>query len=97
MVWQRAHISTVNRPSTSRNGPVEVPQNEQRGPTPHLIRLELTFDEVSSRRKSQRSLRAGLRPLLTRLAVRQSGATGRPGSGGETAPPADRDNQEVRP
>jgi hypothetical protein len=32
--WQPAHISTVNRPSTSRNGPVEAPQKEQRGPTP---------------------------------------------------------------
>jgi hypothetical protein len=36
MVRQRVHISTVNRPSTSLNGPVEVPQNEQCGPTPHL-------------------------------------------------------------
>ena len=36
MARQRVHISTVNRPSTSLNGPVEVPQNEQCGPTPHL-------------------------------------------------------------
>jgi hypothetical protein len=28
-------ISTVNRPSTSLKGPVEVPHNEQCGPTPH--------------------------------------------------------------
>jgi hypothetical protein len=34
--WQLAHISTVNRPSTWLNGPVEVPQNEQYGPTPLL-------------------------------------------------------------
>jgi hypothetical protein len=59
MVRQRVHISTVNRPSTSLNGPVEVPQNEQCGPTPHLTRLELTFDKDSSRLKNLRSLRDG--------------------------------------
>jgi hypothetical protein len=32
--WQPTHIDTVNRPSTSRNGPVEAPQKEHRGPTP---------------------------------------------------------------
>jgi len=32
--WQLAHISTVNTPSTSRNGPVEVPQKEQCAPDP---------------------------------------------------------------
>ena len=31
-----AHQHREQRPSTSANGPVEVPQNEQRGPTPHL-------------------------------------------------------------
>jgi hypothetical protein len=34
--WQLAHMSTVNRPSTCWNGPVEVPQKEQGGPTPRL-------------------------------------------------------------
>ena len=32
--WQPTHINTVNRPSTSRNGPVEAPQKEHPGPTP---------------------------------------------------------------
>src|SRR5215204_1846679 len=30
-------ICTVNRPSTSLKGPVEVPQKEQCGPTPHTL------------------------------------------------------------
>ena len=50
--WHPAHISTVNRPSTSWNGPVEVPQNEQRG----LIappQLELLFDNGSVRSQGE--------------------------------------------
>ena len=43
MVWQRAHIRTVNRPSTAWNGPVEFPQNEQCGPTPLALLLERVF------------------------------------------------------
>jgi hypothetical protein len=38
-------ISTVNRPSTWLNGPVEVPQKEQFGPTPRLL-LEHLFERI---------------------------------------------------
>jgi hypothetical protein len=40
-------ISTVNRPSTSLNGPVKVPQKEQCGPTPTSPVLEPMFEEDS--------------------------------------------------
>src|SRR4029453_5862307 len=85
MVRQRVHISTVNRPSTSLNGPVEVPQNEQCGPTPHLTRLEPTFDKGSSHRKT---LQGRPPSALTRLTLAGSGDTGR--RGGEEHPPVDR-------
>jgi hypothetical protein len=39
-------ISTVNRPSISLKGPVKVPQNEQRGPTPHPRVLEHQFEKL---------------------------------------------------
>ena len=49
--WQTSRhgmqISTVNRPSTSLNGPVEVPQNEHHGPTAHPM-LEPLFATMAA-------------------------------------------------
>jgi hypothetical protein len=41
-------ISTVNRPWISLKGPVEVPQKEQCGPTPHTPLFERVFPKGSA-------------------------------------------------
>jgi hypothetical protein len=44
---QGMQMSTVTRPSTLLNGPVEVPQNEHRGPTPHLSLSNLRSTSIA--------------------------------------------------
>jgi hypothetical protein len=52
-------ISTVNRPSTSLNGPVKVPQNEQCGSTSPLSRSR-EYTASYSRRMTVREMLATL-------------------------------------